>query len=70
MKHKHEVPTIGIDGDQWYILFGDNLQKGHAYFAKTFGEIRKLVEAETGRELGKFNNILDGMTAEQYKERA
>lgn len=35
-----EDATFGIDGNKFYLLWGDDLQTGHAFFARSLGEIR------------------------------
>lgn len=70
---KNKADTVGIDGNQWYLLWGDNLQTSDSYFARTIGEIRAFHKEHCGRELATGNKWVDflahsGVTPEQYQE--
>ncbi len=65
--------TFGIDGDKFYLLWGDNLQTGHSFFADTIGEIRDYHLKYANRPLKTGNNIIDVLmhkdkTAKEYSE--
>ncbi len=51
--------VFGIDGNMFYLLWGDNLQSGHSYFARTIGEIRSYHQKCAGRPLLTGNNMVD-----------
>lgn len=51
--------VVGVDGDKWYILWGENLQDGHSYFARTIGEIRDYHKLRTDLPLNVGNNWID-----------
>ncbi len=53
------LAKFGIDGDMFYLLWGDNLQAGHSFFARTIGEIRKYHLKYTNRQFLIGNDMID-----------
>jgi len=45
-------PSIGVDGDQWCALYGDNLQNGVAGFGDSPAEAMTAFDAEWHKKIG------------------
>lgn len=70
---KNKADTFGIDGNMWYILWGNNLQEGTPIFKRTLGEIRQAHEDISGKVLSTGNRYIDKLagadiTPEKYTE--
>ncbi len=67
-------PVVGIDGNQWYLLYGIDLMTGHAGFGRTLAEAKADFE-KSGRFLVTGLKLPDGTdctiphdwTPEQYR---
>lgn len=62
-KNKQMKTTFKIDGNRFCILWGENLQVGHALFAETIGEIRRLYLEYMGKNLCTGNEMIDKLMA-------
>lgn len=70
---RNKADTFGIDGNMWYLLWGENIQEGTAIFKRTLGEIRSAHQDICDRPLDTGNRYIDVLAAppttpEQYSE--
>ena len=66
---RHASPTLGIDGNQWYLLEGENLMKGRAGFGRTIEEAIKDFEKRHANTFVRLpdHDIPHDITPEQWK---